>query len=163
MGIPRFTHTGTCSSAQPRCRSATWEKIDSRGRIVPPITPLGSVGKSTELVALCAYNEWTALLVRIPLPPLFGAPPTRPRPTSVLGANGLASCATRQSTDRSPIRSISSSRARAASTPVPLGSPGAWGELSRPDRTDARPSVDGCPYCPFLRCAPPTRLLRLTC
>jgi hypothetical protein len=31
---------------------------------VPPITPLGSAGKSNELVVFCAYNEWTVQLCK---------------------------------------------------------------------------------------------------
>jgi hypothetical protein len=56
------------------------------------------------------------------------------KPTSVLGANGLASCDTRQSTNRIPIRSISPSSGRAAPTPARLGSPDGWGDGARGPR-----------------------------
>src|ERR1700675_1619401 len=39
---------------------------------------------------------------KTPTRPSFGAPLTQPRPTNGPGANGLASCGTRQSTNRIP-------------------------------------------------------------
>jgi hypothetical protein len=58
--------------------------------------------KSTELAGRCACSGWRYLGGKTLLPPSFGAPRIQQKPTSVLGANGLASCDTRQSTNRIP-------------------------------------------------------------
>jgi hypothetical protein len=66
-------------------------------------------------------------------PPSFGAPPTRPRPTSERGASGAGSCGAPQSTSRTRSPWSGSSGARAASTSARLVSRGGWGEVRRPE------------------------------
>jgi hypothetical protein len=105
-------------------------------RTSPPCTPWlpggpRKDGKSTELAERYACSGWRSLIGKTRSPPSFVAPLTRPRLTNEPGANGLALCDTRQSTNRIPIRSISSSSARVASTRAPLGSLGVWGEVLR--------------------------------
>jgi hypothetical protein len=45
-------------------------------------------GKSIEPAGLCICSGWRSPIGKMPLPPSFGAPPTRPRPTSELEASG---------------------------------------------------------------------------
>jgi hypothetical protein len=85
--------------------------------------------RSTERVALCAYDGWRSLRVKIHLPRSSVARPTRPRPTNGLGASGPVSCGTQRCTKTSRSRWVSSSSGNAVSTPAPLASLGAWGDV----------------------------------
>jgi hypothetical protein len=95
-----------------------------------------TAGRSTGPAALCACTGWRSLIGKMPLPLLSGPPPTRRRPTNEPGASGPAFCGTRRSTNRVPSRWTSSSGAKVGSTPVPVGSRGAWGVVIDPEPQD---------------------------
>jgi hypothetical protein len=85
--------------------------------------------KWTELAGLYVCSGWKCLIGKARSPRSFGAPPTRPRPTSELEASGLALCGTPPRTSRTMSRWTVSFAGRAASTNARVGSVGGWGEV----------------------------------